>query len=63
MAKLVASETALTVTTDALRIHGGSGYIRGVMVERLFREAPLYIVGEGTNDILKLGISRGLLGD
>jgi alkylation response protein AidB-like acyl-CoA dehydrogenase len=63
MAKLAASEMALHVTTDSLRIHGGSGYIRGVMAERLFREAPLYIVGEGTNDILKLGIARSLFDD
>jgi len=63
MAKLAASEAALQVTTDSLRIHGGSGYIRGVMAERFFREAPLYIVGEGTNDILKLNIARTLFGD
>lgn len=62
MAKLAASEAAFGVTTDALRIHGGAGYIRGVAVERLFREAPLYLVGEGTNDILKLAIARSVLG-
>lgn len=63
MAKLMASEVAFKVTTDALRVHGGAGYIRGVMVERLFREAPLYLVGEGTNDILKLAIARDLVRD
>lgn len=63
IAKLCSSEAALRVTTNALRIHGGSGYIRGVIAERLFREAPLYIVGEGTNDILKLAIARDLLKD
>lgn len=61
MAKLAASEAALAITTDALRIHGGAGYIRGVAVERLFREAPLYVVGEGTNDILKLAIAKSVL--
>jgi len=61
MAKLAASEAAFTIVTDALRIHGGAGYIRGITVERLFREAPLYIVGEGTNDILKLAIAKGIL--
>ncbi|WP_205014758.1 acyl-CoA dehydrogenase family protein [Rhodoligotrophos appendicifer] len=61
MAKLFASETALEVATGALRIHGGYGYIRGYAVERFFREAPLYIVGEGTNEIQKLVIARRLL--
>ncbi|MGE0501937.1 MAG: acyl-CoA dehydrogenase family protein [Rhizobiaceae bacterium] len=61
MAKLAASEAALGITADALRIHGGSGYIRGIAVERFFREAPLYVVGEGTNDILKLAIANTIL--
>jgi len=63
MAKLFASETALEVATGALRIHGGYGYVRGQSVERLFREAPLYIVGEGTNEIQKLVIARRLLAE
>ncbi len=61
MAKLFASEMALEVATSALRVHGGYGYVRGYAVERLFREAPLYIVGEGTNEIQKLVIARRLL--
>lgn len=61
MAKLFASETALEVSASAMRIHGGYGYVRGYAVERLFREAPLYIVGEGTNEIQKLVIARRLL--
>lgn len=61
MAKLFASETALAAATSALRIHGGYGFIKGQAVERLFREAPLYIVGEGTNEIQKLVIARRLL--
>ncbi len=61
MAKLFASETALEVTTSALRVHGGYGYIKGYAVERFFREAPLFIVGEGTNEIQKIVIARRLL--
>lgn len=61
MAKLFASETALEVATSALRVHGGYGYIKGYAVERLFREAPLFIVGEGTNEIQKIVIARRLL--
>jgi alkylation response protein AidB-like acyl-CoA dehydrogenase len=61
MAKLCASEMALEVTTKAVRIHGGSGYIRGVAAERFYREVMLYVVTEGTNEILKLGIARKLL--
>jgi alkylation response protein AidB-like acyl-CoA dehydrogenase len=61
MAKLLASESARDITEDALRIHGGYGYIDEFVVERLYREAPLYIVGEGTNDIQKLVIARRLI--
>ncbi|ROM50861.1 acyl-CoA dehydrogenase [Pseudomonas rhodesiae] len=63
MAKLLASESAREITEDALRIHGGYGYIDEFVVERLYREAPLYIVGEGTNDIQKLVIARRLIDD
>lgn len=61
MAKLFASETAKEVCEDALRIHGGYGYINEFAVERLYREAPLYIVGEGTNDIQKIVIARRII--
>jgi len=61
MAKLFASEACSAITDDALRIHGGYGYIVDYPVERLHREAPLYIVGEGTNDIQKLVIARRIL--
>ena len=60
MAKLYASEACLDIVRDALRIHGGHGYINDYAVERLYREAPLYVVGEGTNDIQKLLIARRL---
>lgn len=63
MAKLFASETAKEVCEDALRIHGGYGYINEFAVERLYREAPLYIVGEGTNDIQKIVIARRIIDD
>ncbi|WP_017936457.1 acyl-CoA dehydrogenase family protein [Nocardioides sp. Iso805N] len=51
MAKLFASETAMQVALDAVRVHGGYGYSREYDVERYFRDAPLMIVGEGTNEI------------
>ena len=61
MAKLFASEACASITGDALRIHGGYGYIAEFPIERLYREAPLYIVGEGTNDIQKLVIARRII--
>ena len=61
MAKLYASEACLDIVGDALRIHGGHGYINDYAIERLYREAPLYIVGEGTNDIQKILIARRML--
>lgn len=61
MAKLFASEACSEIVADALRIHGGYGYVSEFPVERLYREAPLYIVGEGTNDIQKLVIARRIL--
>ena len=51
MAKLFASEAAMTTTLDAMRIHGGYGYSTEFDVERYFRDAPLMILGEGTNEI------------
>jgi alkylation response protein AidB-like acyl-CoA dehydrogenase len=51
MAKLFASETAVQVTLDAIRVHGGYGYSTEFDVERYFRDAPLMVVGEGTNEI------------
>jgi alkylation response protein AidB-like acyl-CoA dehydrogenase len=51
MAKLFASETAMKVALDAMRVHGGYGYSKEFDVERYFRDAPLMILGEGTNEI------------
>ena len=61
MAKLFASETCMRVTLDALRVHGGSGYSTELDVERYFRDAPLMIVGEGTNEIQRALITRALV--
>ena len=61
MAKLFASETALELATEAMRIHGGYGYTTELPIERYYRDAPLMIIGEGTNEIQRLVIARGLL--
>ena len=61
MAKLFASEAAYEIATDAMRIHGGYGYTTEYPVERYYRDVPLMIIGEGTNEIQKLVIARQLL--
>ena len=61
MAKLFASEVCGEVAMEAMRIHGGYGYIKDFDVERHYRDAPLMIIGEGTNEIQKLIIARRLL--
>lgn len=61
MAKLIASEYCAEVTQDAFRIHGGYGYSKEYEIERLMREAPFLLIGEGTSEIQKTIISRGLL--
>jgi len=61
MAKLFASETAFELATESMRIHGGMGYTTELPVERYYRDAPLMIIGEGTNEIQRLVIARGLL--
>jgi alkylation response protein AidB-like acyl-CoA dehydrogenase len=61
MAKLFASETCLEVSTEAMRILGGYGYVNEFPVERYYRDAPLMIIGEGTNEIQRLVIARQLL--
>jgi alkylation response protein AidB-like acyl-CoA dehydrogenase len=61
MAKLFASEAALEIATESMRIHGGVGYTTDLPVERYFRDAPLMIIGEGTNEIQRTVIARGLL--
>ena len=61
MAKLLASEYCAEVTTQSFRIHGGYGYSKEYEIERLMREAPFLLIGEGTSEIQKMIISRGLL--
>ncbi|WP_410605218.1 acyl-CoA dehydrogenase family protein [Amycolatopsis sp. lyj-90] len=61
MAKLFASEAAMEIALDAVRIHGGYGYSTEFDVERYFRDAPLMIVGEGTNEIQRGVIARQLI--
>ena len=61
MAKLFASETAAEVPLDAMRIHGGNGFTTEYPVERYYRDAPLMIIGEGTSEIQKMVIGRGLM--
>jgi alkylation response protein AidB-like acyl-CoA dehydrogenase len=60
MAKLFASETAVTCSLDSMRLHGAYGYSTELDIERLYRDAPLMAIGEGTNDILRTVIARGL---
>jgi alkylation response protein AidB-like acyl-CoA dehydrogenase len=61
MAKMLASEYAAEVTQESFRIHGGYGYSKEYEIERLMREAPFLLIGEGTSEIQKTIISRGLL--
>ena len=63
MAKLFASEVCGEVALEAMRVHGGVGYTKELPVERYYRDAPLMIIGEGTNEIMKLLIARRLLSD
>ncbi|MFF4123517.1 acyl-CoA dehydrogenase family protein [Microbispora rosea] len=61
MAKYFASEVALRTTMEAMRVHGGYGYSQEFVVERLYRDAPLMAIGEGTNDVQRLIIARALV--
>ena len=61
MAKMYASEVAIKCALESMRIHGGYGYSAEFVVERLYRDAPLMAIGEGTNDIQRLVIARSLV--
>ena len=61
MAKLYATEMAEEVAIEAMRIHGGYGYSTEFVVERIYRDAPVLILGEGSNEIQHLVIARRLL--
>lgn len=63
MAKLYAAETAMKVTTEAVQIHGGYGYVREYHVERMMRDAKITQIYEGTSEIQKLVISRYILNE
>jgi alkylation response protein AidB-like acyl-CoA dehydrogenase len=61
MAKMYASEVALKCALESMRIHGAYGYSAEFIVERLYRDAPLMAIGEGTNDVQRLVIARSLI--
>ena len=61
MAKLYASEAAKEVVDESLRIHGGYGYSKEYEIERLYRDAPLLVIGEGTSEIQRMVIGKKLL--
>ena len=61
MAKLFASETGKEVVEDSFRIHGGYGYSKEYEIERLYRDAPLLLIGEGTSEIQRMVIGRKLI--
>nr|BFE81000.1 hypothetical protein GCM10020093_036010 [Planobispora longispora] len=63
MAKYFASEVALRTTMEAMRVHGGYGYSQEFVVERLYRDAPLMAIGEGTNDVQRMVIARALVSE
>ncbi|SFS35399.1 acyl-CoA dehydrogenase [Marininema halotolerans] len=63
MAKMFASDTAMAVTTEAIQVFGGYGYTREMPVERLFRDAKITQIYEGTNEIQRLVIAQDLLSD
>jgi len=61
MAKLFATEAALENSIEAMRIHGANGYSKEFNVERLYRDAPLLIIGEGTNEMQRIIIAKQLI--
>jgi len=61
MAKVFASETAMWVTTEAVQIHGGYGYVKEYHVERLMRDAKITQIYEGTSEVQRIVISRTIL--
>jgi alkylation response protein AidB-like acyl-CoA dehydrogenase len=61
MAKWFATETAFEVATESMRIHGANGYSKEYPIERLYRDAPLLMIGEGTNEMQRIIIARQLI--
>jgi len=62
MAKMYGSDVAMKVTTEALQLFGGYGYMKDYPMEKLMRDAKLLQIYEGTNEIQRLVISRGVIG-
>jgi alkylation response protein AidB-like acyl-CoA dehydrogenase len=62
MAKVFASEVAMKAATKALQIHGGAGYISEFPIERIFRDAKITEIGEGTSEVQRMVIARDILG-
>ena len=63
MAKLFASEAAMEITSEAIQIHGGYGYVKDYEVERFFRDAKILEIGEGTSEIQRMIIAREIIKD
>ena len=63
MAKLYASQVAMDVSVEAVQVHGGNGFVKEYHVERMMRDAKITQIYEGTSEIQKIVISRGLLRD
>jgi alkylation response protein AidB-like acyl-CoA dehydrogenase len=63
MAKLYSADIAMEVTTEAVQIHGGYGYVKEYHVERLMREAKLTQIYEGTSEVQKIVISRNIINE
>jgi alkylation response protein AidB-like acyl-CoA dehydrogenase len=61
MAKMFASEVALECAIDSMKVHGGNGYSSEYEVERLYRDAILMSIGEGTNDVLRTVVAKSLI--
>jgi alkylation response protein AidB-like acyl-CoA dehydrogenase len=61
MAKLYASEVAMRTSTEAVQVHGGYGYVKEYHVERLMRDAKITQIYEGTSEVQRIVISRGVL--
>lgn len=62
MAKLICSDTAMSVTTDAVQLHGGYGYLTDYPVERMMRDAKITQIYEGTNQVQRLIIAKYVYG-
>jgi len=62
MAKVFASETAMEITNEALQIHGGNGYLKGMEVERMYRDAKITTIYEGTSEIQRVVIAANIIG-